>query len=110
MLDICSFVSRNFKVHHDVGYDSEYANITKYKTCNYAQYKPNRGRTLIAYKKLKYFLINPRLQRLFMSLETIEYMIWHHSYDEVDGVIVHPFDGEAWKQFNRVQLEFSLKQ
>jgi hypothetical protein len=33
------------------------------------------------------------LERLFMSSKTAEHMTWHHSYDEVDIVIMHPFNG-----------------
>jgi hypothetical protein len=32
---------------------------------------------------------------LFMSPKTIEHMIWYHSHDEVEGVMVHPSNGEA---------------
>jgi hypothetical protein len=39
---------------------------------------------------------------LFMSPKTVEHMTWHHSYDVVDGVIVHLSGGEACKNFNRV--------
>jgi len=56
----------------------------------------------MAYKKLRYFPITPRLQRLFMSSRTAEHMTWHQSHHAVDGVMVHPFDGEAWKHFNSV--------
>jgi hypothetical protein len=38
-------------------------NLTKCKTCRHARYKPNigKGRTLVAYKKLRQFSITPRL-------------------------------------------------
>ena len=35
-----------------------------------------------------------------MSPRTAKHMTWHQSHDAVDGVMVHPSDGEAWKQFN----------
>jgi hypothetical protein len=37
-----------------------------------------------------------------MSPRTVEHMIWHQSRNTVDGVMVHPFDGEAWKHFDNV--------
>jgi len=40
-------------------------------------------------------LITLRLQRLFMSLKTVEHMTLHHSYDAVDEMMRYPFDGEA---------------
>ena len=36
-------------------------------------------------------------------------MTWHQSHDAVDGVMVHPSDGEAWKYFNNVHPHFSSK-
>jgi len=44
-----------------------------------------------------------------MSPRTVEHMTWHQSHDVVDGVMVHPFDGEAWKQFNSVHPHFSFE-
>jgi hypothetical protein len=36
-------------------------------------------------------------------------MIWHKSHDAVDGVMVHPSNGKAWKDFNNVHPHFSAK-
>jgi hypothetical protein len=44
-----------------------------------------------------------------MSPGTVEHMTWHQSYDAVDGVMVHPSDGEAWKHFNSVHPHFSVE-
>ena len=67
-IDMCP----NFCILHY----SEDVNITECKTYRHAQYKPNtgRGRTLVTYKKIKYFSITPRPHRLFMSLKIPEYM------------------------------------
>jgi hypothetical protein len=54
-----------------------------------------RGKTLITHIKLRYFPITPRLQRLFMLLETTEHITWHQSHDAVDGMMVRPLNGEA---------------
>ena len=59
---------------------------------------------LLHIKKLRYFSITLRLHRLFMSPKTVEHMTWHQSYNVVDGVMVYPFDSEAWKHFNNVHL------
>jgi len=53
-----------------------------------------RGMTFVAYRKLRYFSITPRLQRLFMSPKTVEHMTWHQSHDVMDGVMVNPSDEE----------------
>jgi len=92
-------------------YYLENVELTECMTCGHSRYKPKtgRGKTLMAYKKLRYFPITPRLQRLFMSSRTAEHMIWHQSHHAVDGVMVHPFDGEAWKHFNSVHPHFSAE-
>jgi hypothetical protein len=60
--------------------------LTECRTYVHARYKSrtSRGRTLITHRKLRYFLITPRLQMLFISPYTIEYITWHHSYDAVN--------------------------
>jgi len=57
-------------------YYLEKAEMTKCMTCGHSRYKPKTGRrkTLVTYKKLRYFLITSRLQRLFMSPRTAEHM------------------------------------
>jgi len=47
-----------------------------------------RESTLVVYRKLRYFSITLRLQRLFMSSKTTENMTCHHSYDAINGVMV----------------------
>jgi len=80
-------------------------------TCGHSRYKPRtgRGKTLVAYRKLRCFPITPRLQRLFMSPRTAEHMTWHQEHDVVDGVLVHPSDSEVWKLFNSVHPHFSVE-
>ena len=41
-----------------------------------------------------------------MSPRTTEHLTWHQSHDAVDGVMVHPSDGEPWKHFNSVHPHF----
>jgi len=57
-------------------YYLENAELTEYMTCGHPRYKPrtSKGKTLMAYKKLRYFPITARLQRLFMSPRTAEHM------------------------------------
>jgi len=102
-IDMCP----NFCMLHYI----ENAELTECMTYGHSRYKPiaGRGKTLMAYKKLKYFPIIPRLQRLFMSPRIAEHMIWHQSHDAVDGVMVHPSNSEAWKHFNSVHPHFSVE-
>jgi hypothetical protein len=90
-------------------YYLENVELTECMTCGHSRYKPRtgRGKTVVAYKKCRYFPITPRLQRLFMPPRTVEHMTWHQSHHAVDGVMVHPSDGEAWKHFNSVHPHFS---
>jgi hypothetical protein len=92
-------------------YYLENVELTECITCGHSRFKPrtNREKTVVAYKKLRYFLITPRLQRLFMSPRTAEHMTWHQSHDVVDGVMVHPSDSKAWKHFNSVHPHFSAE-
>jgi hypothetical protein len=57
-------------------YYLENVELTECMTCEHSCYKPKigMGKTLIAYKKLRYFSITPRLQRLFMSPNSVEHM------------------------------------
>jgi hypothetical protein len=75
-------------------YYLENAEMTECMTCRHSRYKPRtgRGKTLVAYKKLRYFPITP-----------------YQAHDAVDGVMVHPTDGEAWKLFNSVHPQFSAE-
>ena len=51
-------------------YYLENAEMIECMTCGHSHYKPitGKGKTLVAYKNLRYFPITSRLQRLFMSL------------------------------------------
>jgi len=92
-------------------YYLENTELTECRTCGHSRYKSKtgRGKTLVACKKLRYFPITPRLQRLFILPKTAEHMTWHQSHDTVDGVMVHPSDDEAWKHFNRVHPYLSAQ-
>jgi hypothetical protein len=50
--------------------------LTKCKTCEHARYKlkTDMGKTFIAFKKLRCFLITPRLQMLLMSPNITKHM------------------------------------
>ena len=88
------------------------AELIECMTCGHSRYKPRTGmgKTLMAYKKLRYFPITPRPQRLFMAPRTVKHMTWHQSHDAVDGVMVHPSNDEAWKHFNSVYLFSWIKE
>jgi hypothetical protein len=78
-------------------YYLENVELTKCRTYRHSRYKPRtgRGRTHVTHKKLRYFPITRRLQRLFMSPKTVEYMTWHQSHDVVDEIMVHLSNSKA---------------
>ncbi|XP_025661460.1 uncharacterized protein [Arachis hypogaea] len=60
-----------------------------------------------AAKVLRYFPLKPRLKRLYMCSKTAEHMQWHNSAPARDGLLRHPRDGEAWKNFNAMHTLFA---
>nr|GEZ52082.1 hypothetical protein [Tanacetum cinerariifolium] len=53
---------------------------------------------------LRYFLIIPRLQRLYKSSHTAKEMIWHATGKCTEpGKMQHSIDGRAWKNFDTNQ-------
>jgi len=61
----------------------------------------------IVVKKMWYFPIIPRLKRLYSSIPTTPHMRWHSENQRDPSILCHPSDGEAWKHFDRMHLEFS---
>jgi hypothetical protein len=57
-------------------------------------------------KVLRWFPLIPWLQRLFMLEHTAHYMRWHAEGRTRDGVLRHPADGEAWRSFDILHLDF----
>ena len=58
-------------------------------------------------KVLRHFPLIPRLQRLYMTSIVAKEKVWHHEERVNDGLLHHPVDAEAWKDFDRKYPEFS---
>ncbi|GJT30220.1 hypothetical protein Tco_0910495 [Tanacetum coccineum] len=59
-------------------------------------------------KVLRYFLIIPRLQRLYKSSHTAKEMTWHATGKCTEpGKMQHPVDGRAWKNFDTKYPNFA---
>lgn len=58
-------------------------------------------------KVLRYFPLIPRIQRLFSTDQTSGEMRWHEEGRTKDGLLRHPTDGEAWKDFSARFPSFS---
>ena len=89
------------------------SNISKEKcdVCGHDRFKEghqSKSAKRLPHKVLRYLPITPRLQRLFMAPTTAEYMRWHKDgMRENNGVMVHPADGKAWKEFDLLHPDFS---
>ncbi|RDX77934.1 hypothetical protein CR513_41861, partial [Mucuna pruriens] len=58
-------------------------------------------------KKMCYFPLISRLKRLYSSIATTSHMRWHSENERDPTLLCHPSDGEAWKHFDKLYLEFS---
>ncbi|KAL3373510.1 hypothetical protein AABB24_005474 [Solanum stoloniferum] len=86
--------------------------LTSCTFCGHERYKRcvgSRMRKLVPYKKMYYFPLIPRLQKLYASHATTVDMRWHHEHTKDDGVMRHPSDSEAWKHFNETHRFFAAK-
>ncbi|XP_058726290.1 uncharacterized protein LOC131597620 [Vicia villosa] len=76
------------------------------KHCGASRWNPKKKKKQAA-KVLRYFPLKTRLQRLFMCSKTAEHMRWHALDNNTNGLLRHPKDGEAWKNFNLIHPEFA---
>ena len=84
--------------------------LMSYKFCNQSRFKPansNRKQKLVPWKRMYYFPITPRHQRLYSSDVTTSHMRWHNEHEQTDGVMNHPSDAVAWKHFDDIHPDFA---
>ncbi|XP_026384558.1 uncharacterized protein LOC113280117 [Papaver somniferum] len=58
-------------------------------------------------KKLRYFNLKPRLQKLFMSPQPATDMRYHAEERINDGLLRHPADAKTWKNFDKRHPTFA---
>ncbi|XP_039137103.1 uncharacterized protein LOC120274629 [Dioscorea cayenensis subsp. rotundata] len=78
----------------------EHANIVEDDSSIYSKKKKH-------VKILRWFPLKPRLQRLFMSSKTANFMKWHEEGRTKDGNLRHPADSECWKNLDARYPDFS---
>ncbi|XP_062076592.1 uncharacterized protein LOC133781568 [Humulus lupulus] len=62
----------------------------------------------VPHKVMRYFLLTPRLKRMYSSRHTANDMLWHHTGRSIkDGVMRHPVDRSAWKYFDATHPDFA---
>ncbi|XP_062075345.1 uncharacterized protein LOC133779394 [Humulus lupulus] len=80
-------------------YRKEHANDTECEVCSTPRSEA---------KVLRHFPLIPRLQRLFMSSKTSDFMTWHHKKEHTsDGCMRHPRDSPAWITFDHNHKDFA---
>ncbi|PNX83353.1 hypothetical protein L195_g039394 [Trifolium pratense] len=91
-------------------YSPEDKNLRNCKICGEDRYKSliRSGKVKeVPLKKMWYFPLIPRLQRLYSSVQTASEMRWHKEDIRDTDYLSHPSDGEAWKQFDKRHPEFA---
>ena len=80
------------------------------KFCPEKRYKEvkKQGKVkLVPQKKMWYFPLVPRLQRLYSSMQTASQMRWHREHHKEPDFLSHPADAEAWMRFDETWKSFA---
>lgn len=92
-------------------YYKDDSKLSECKICHRPRFLPRRIGTGnykdVPVKRMFYFPIIPRLQRLYTSPESATGMRWHHENRNSSNVLRHPSDGKAWKHFDDVYPDFA---
>ena len=68
-----------------------------------------RKRKPIPRKVMRYLPFIPRLQRMYMEPKTAKHMRYHKEGTCANPrIMVHPSDGQAWKEFNTNFPDFAM--
>ncbi|XP_028077760.1 uncharacterized protein LOC114279671 [Camellia sinensis] len=87
----------------------ENANLHNCPKCKEPRYKlDNEKDKKIPHKILRYFLLTSRLKRLCMSKKNATDMRWQKEKRLDDGILRHPADAEAWKEFDWQHPVFAM--
>ncbi|XP_055959774.1 uncharacterized protein LOC130014845 [Mercurialis annua] len=87
--------------------------LTHCKVCTFPRWKPvtksnsAKRRANVPYKKMFYFPLTLRLQRLYASKATAKHMTWHADHEMEDEKMCHPSDSPAWKRFSELHTDFA---
>lgn len=90
-------------------YWGEGSSLIECKYYRHVRYKPQSGSKSVAFKRMHYFPLTPRLQRLYALDATTIKMRWYHEHNMEDDVMCHPSDSETWKHFNCTYSSFVAK-
>ena len=102
------YVSIHVCPNNCVLFRKDLAKHDNYPKCNASRWKDADGKKSIPEKVLRHFPLIPRLQRMFISKISSREVQWHKlKRQPVDNELSHPADGEAWKEFDRIHLDFA---
>ena len=96
-------------------YWKEHENRVDYPTCGQSRWKPenvSKPRSKPKpWKKLRYFPLTPRLQRMYSVSWIAESMTWHANASLVrnESIMRHPIDSSCWKNVNHKWTNFALE-
>ena len=108
----------HYCVNNCMIYWGDDSDLNSCKKCGHARYKEKVRRSenrlyirklKVPYKKVHYFPITPRLQRLYASTSTTNEMRWHSEHHMEDGKMCHPSDALLGNILMGVSLIFHLK-
>lgn len=88
-------------------YYKDYEMAKECRFCHAPRYRVGKGGKVLALKSMHYLPITPRLKRLYASENSARHMRWHYEHQQVEGVLEHPSDAEAWKHFDQKYPEFA---
>ena len=108
-VEVIHYYFNNYMIYW--GADSDKLN---YKLCVHDRYKPNRQKSSkkkvnFSYKKIHYFSLTPRLQRLYASSATASKMRLHVEHEIENGKMLHPSDVLACKLFDHKYEDFTAE-
>ncbi|XP_073133532.1 uncharacterized protein [Henckelia pumila] len=88
--------------------DSE---LQECRFCTHPRFKPSSYRGVkkkkVPWKRMYYFPLTPRLQRLNASIETAKHMRWHEDHIQDGDTMCYPADSPAWKHFDATHPDFA---
>ncbi|XP_050222432.1 uncharacterized protein LOC126672521 [Mercurialis annua] len=90
------------------------AELTRCKICDHERWKPPpkgnsvKRRVNVPYRKMFYFPITLRLQRLYASIAIAKHMTWHAEHEMVDGKICHPAFGQNYSSWPVILTPYNL--
>ena len=92
-------------------YHKDDAALTHYKFCGEPKFKPKRAGSVaykdVPHKRMHYLPLIPRLKRLYSSMSSTPYKMWHFENRKNDDVMTHPSHGKAWQYFDRTYSNFA---